>query len=679
MKYSRLLVIILSFLLGASCAHIKPGVSRTGADHSTRVQKAIEEVKPAIVRIEVVVTSDRQGRKVKRKASGSGVIISSDGYVVTNHHVAGNASYIQCTLSDRKTVEADLIGTDALTDTTVLKLREERPYPYASFGDSSKLLVGDEVLALGSPMALSQSVTRGIVSNTELIMPQFASSRWAFQLNGEDVGSVVRWIGHDAAIYSGNSGGPLINLDGEIIGINEINLGLGGAIPGNLVRDIANEIIENKYVRRSWFGFQMQPLLRSSEIGEGVLLSGLVKNSPAYKAGFEAGDILLSVKGNKIHARFAEELPIINKFLMSFPIGEEVKVELLRNGEKKVLSVITEERERRLPDSYEAREWGFTYRELSFFDIIQHDLETREGIIVTSVRPGGASADARPDIKSNDLILQVNNQTIGARQDFIGFTNSLGDLSDSQVPVLVRFKRDKEEYLTVVEVGTREPFHSPRVATRSWFPFETQVLTSKLAAQKDLEDATGVRITRIYQNLLPEEADIKVGDIITALDGERIRASSEPEDARIFINMVRQYRIGTDIELSLIRNGETKNVFLKTLRTPLQPREMDHYSNPFFEFTLREISPQERIAKNWDEEISGVIVDEVVSGSWAALADIDVGDLILQINDQKVPDIEKAQMILENAQQEKQKAIVLKILRNADTIYLEILPDWEIE
>ena len=171
-----------------------------------------------------------------------------------------------CTLWNREEVEADLIGTDPLTDISIIKLRPEKAMHFqpASFGDSSKLRVGDYVLAMGSPMALSQSVTLGIISNTEMVMPRFWGTRGSFRLDGEDVGALVRWIGHDAAIYGGNSGGPLVNLEGDIVGINEISYGLSGAIPGNLAKSVADQLIAHGKVARSWVGLGRAAAVRST-------------------------------------------------------------------------------------------------------------------------------------------------------------------------------------------------------------------------------------------------------------------------------------------------------------------------------------------------------------------------------------------------------------------------------
>ena len=154
------------------------------------------------------------------------------------------------------------------------------------------------MLALGSPLALSQSVTMGIVSNTEMILPGMF---WPFNrmtLDGEDVGSIVRWIGHDAPIFGGNSGGPLVNMSGEIVGVNEISLGLAGAIPADLAKEVAEAIIRDGRVKRSWIGLEVQPLLQSSKDQRGALVGGTIEGSPADKAGLQSGDILLELGGS---------------------------------------------------------------------------------------------------------------------------------------------------------------------------------------------------------------------------------------------------------------------------------------------------------------------------------------------------------------------------------------------
>src|SRR2546428_2298372 len=242
---SRCAVVLFGFVIFSTVESAVASHEDVPSHLRSQVDAAISKVKPALVRIRVVSAEYSEGREVKIQAVGSGAIITKDGYLITNHHVAGHAKRMFCTLWNREEVEAELVGTDPLTDISVLKLKSETPREFtpARFGDSSKMRVGDSVLAMGSPMALSQSVTLGIVSNTEMIMPRFFGPFARFKLDGEDVGTLVRWIGHDAPIYGGNSGGPLGNLRREIIGINEISFGLAGAIPGNLAQGVAEQIM----------------------------------------------------------------------------------------------------------------------------------------------------------------------------------------------------------------------------------------------------------------------------------------------------------------------------------------------------------------------------------------------------------------------------------------------------
>ena len=300
------------------------------------LNQSLSDVYKAIVRIDVISERGSGGRMMKSRSTGSGVIISNAGLVVTNHHVAGKAKRLNCRLHDGEELMADLIGADPMTDLAVLKLRlDEREQKkeklfVAKFGNSDEVEVGDICYAMGSPAGLSQSVTKGIVSNLAMISP-FQGS---FRLDGENVGELVRWLGHDAIIFPGNSGGPLLDQHGLIIGINEVGIGsLGGAIPSNLAKKIADELARTGFVSRSWTGLECQPVLDSNK--RGILVAGIIENSPAQTAGLAAGDRIIKYNGKKVDAQIPEDLPVFNQYAYGIEPGRTVLIEGFRNQQKK--------------------------------------------------------------------------------------------------------------------------------------------------------------------------------------------------------------------------------------------------------------------------------------------------------------------------------------------------------
>lgn len=434
----RWLFFVFGFLLFSTVERTRAQAENGTARLRSQVDSAIAKVKPALVRIHVVSAEYSEGREVKMQAVGSGAIITKDGYLITNHHVAGHGIRMFCTLWNRKEIEAELVGTDPLTDISVLKLQPEEPREFipAKFGDSTKMRVGDYVLAMGSPMALSQSVTLGIISNTEMIMPRFFGPFARFKLDGEDVGTLVRWIGHDAPIYGGNSGGPLVNLQGEIIGINEISFGLGGAIPGSLAKSVADQIMTKGKIQRSWLGLDLQPLFKHSKEEKGVLISGVLKDSPGEKAGLRPGDVLLRLDGSRTNVRYDEQMPDFMRLATGLAIGKEIAAVIEREGKEITLHVTPAERGELYPKQQELKQWGLTVRNLSFLIAKEMKRTSRNGVLVTSVRPGGPAGDAKPSLDSRDVIVEVNGVPVNSMQDLIDLTRRLTEGKTDPVPVL---------------------------------------------------------------------------------------------------------------------------------------------------------------------------------------------------------------------------------------------------
>lgn len=641
------------------------------------VDQALAAVKPALVQIHVVESYFRDGRETKYQISGSGAVITPEGHVITNHHVAGHATRIKCIFSDKEEMEATLVGKDPLTDLAIIKLQptEPRTFPTVSFGDSDAVRVGDQVLAMGSPLALSQSVTLGIISNTEMIMPESMRRFGGMEMDGEDVGALVRWLGHDAAIYPGNSGGPLVNLKGEIIGINEIGMGLGGAIPGNLAKMVGEELITHGKMQRAWLGIEVQPRLKHGAQEKGVLVSGVLGDSPGAAAGIQSGDIILSLNGQPVDVQFAEQLPDYNLQVAELPIGQPVTIEILRDGAPQQLTATTVEREVLLPDEVELKEWGLTVRNLSLRMAKELKRATTDGVLVTSVRPGGPAGASKPQIQRNDVLVSIGGEPVANIDALRAATvKILGD-AKNPVPALTGFERKTGQYLTVVEIGSSELQDPGLEVKKAWLPVEAQVITRDIAKLLGDESLKGFRVTHVYKGSTAETAGVKVGDLIHAVDEQPLTATAL-EHYEELPTLIRQYRSGTSVALSVGRNGTVEKLPVELVLAPKLDREMKKYRNDDFEFTVRDITFFDKAQERWKTDQSGVLVDEVKSGGWAALGQLAVGDLLISIDGNPAGDVETVEKLLSDVISAKPRTVVFKVLRGIHTYFIEIEPQW---
>jgi len=642
----------------------------------SQVDTAIARVRPALVRIRVVSTEFSDGREIKQQSVGSGAIITKDGYIVTNHHVAGHAARMFCTLWNREEVEAELIGTDAMTDISVIKLKPETPreFQFVKFGDSAAMKVGDHVLAMGSPMALSQSVTLGIISNVEMIMPRFFG-RGGLRLDGEDVGSLVKWIGHDAAIYGGNSGGPLVNLKGDIIGINEISFGLGGAIPGNLAKSVVEEIKAHGSVKRSWLGLDTQPTFKHEKDPRGIMVSGVLADSPAEAAGFQAGDVLLKLNGQATDVRYDEQVPNFMGIVTGLPIGKKVDAVVLRGGKEVKLQVAAIERGELSPKQRELKQWGMTGRNIS--SLMQREMKrpSPDGVFVGTVRPGGPAGEAKPSLQFRDVIVEVGGTPVKNVAELEQLTSKLTEGKTDPEAVIVTFERRAERFLTVVKVGVKDVADPGLEVTKAWLPVETHVISRDIARQLGQPALKGFYLTRVYAGTSAEKAGLKAGDFIIALDGEKLTAAA-PEHEEELDTLIRQYDVGKTVELTVLRGQEEKKVSVELVRSPRLQRELKKYRNDEFEFTVRDIGFFDTAAEQWSGDQRGVLVEEVKPGSWAELGSLGVGDLILEVSGEAVSSIEELRRRMEKVSTDKLTVVRMKVLRGIHTSFLEIEPAW---
>jgi len=349
---------------------------------------------------------------------GSGFVIDQDGYIVTNSHLIENADKIKVILKDSKELEAEVIGFDSKTDIALIKVNPELRLSSVSLGDSEKLQVGQWVVAIGSPFGLEQTVTAGIVS-----------------AKGRVIGSgpYDDFIQTDASINPGNSGGPLINKDGEVIGINTAIIssgqGIGFAIPINLARGIIAKLKDHGSVDRGFLGVSIQNISEdlveyyNIKDGKGVLVVEVAPGGPADAAGIIVQDIILEVNGRKV-----ETSRVLSGLVADSTVGETMKMKLLRNGQNKVILVrigrMNEERVRRDP----LPKWGKGQLGLQLYEITddiaqEYGLIDGAGVIVVNVEPESKGEEV--GILPGDIIQEINRMPINNLKEFKKYTEEV--------------------------------------------------------------------------------------------------------------------------------------------------------------------------------------------------------------------------------------------------------------
>ncbi|MEZ5359970.1 MAG: trypsin-like peptidase domain-containing protein [Candidatus Zixiibacteriota bacterium] len=427
------------------------------SQYQQEIYTARDRVLPALIHIQPVVIDYITGREKKHSVVGSGVIFTEDGYAVTNYHVAGRAERIICTLHDREQVPATLVGGDPATDLAVIKLDLSEytgKITPAVFGNYEDLQVGQTVLALGSPLALSRSLSKGVISTLNRFFP--GNIRLP---SGEKTGKYNTWLQTDAAINPGNSGGPLVNLDGEVIGINTRGVffaeNIGFSIPIDIVKAVTKELIAHGRVDRGWIGVHAQPLqdLESffgTETNRGVLIASVDPGSPAEQAGLKAGQIIMKYNGKDVSARFEEELPLFYQVIASSPVDQDVEV-VLHNGDDKIVKVVPRLLGDLQGDDFDFEKWGFTAKAITNQMAIDDRLKDTLGVYVTNSAMAGAAYSG--GLLRGDVIQEVNNKKIINLDELKTFYEEMQedekvlltiDRRDSRRLVLIKLDNEKD-------------------------------------------------------------------------------------------------------------------------------------------------------------------------------------------------------------------------------------------
>jgi len=381
-----------------------------------------------------------QKRKYKASALGSGVIVSEDGYILTNNHVVKGAEEIKVILYDKREFKGKVVGTDPRTDLAVVKINA-KDLPTLSFGDSGKLKTGDIVLAVGNPFGLNQTITMGIVS--------------AVGRSNIGLADFEDFIQTDAAINPGNSGGALVNGSGELVGINTAifstsggYMGIGFSIPSDMAKAVMDSIIKYGKVIRGWLGVSIQDLTPelAKSLGmketEGALIAGVVSDSPADKAGLKRGDLVTEMNGKKII-----DVTSLRNMVAATAPGTRVDFKIIRNGtEQSITATLGEYKEKQIvkKTEFENALKGVTVEELTASLRDKLDLpEGLAGVVVTDV---GSDSPAQGLLQGNDVIQEVDRKPIRSAKEYEEIVSKIGK---HDTVLLLIYRDGGSVYLTI--------------------------------------------------------------------------------------------------------------------------------------------------------------------------------------------------------------------------------------
>ena len=383
--------------------------------------------------------------KRKQRGLGSGFIFRDDGYILTNNHVIKDVDSIKVKLPGiDKEYKAELVGSDSKTDIAIIKIKTHRKIDFIKLGDSEKIRVGEWAIAVGNPFGLEQTVTIGVIS---------AKGRHGFGITQyED------FIQTDASINQGNSGGPLLNINGEVIGINTFILapsmsqGIGFAIPINMAKDITSQLIKKGKVTRGWLGVIIQPvteeIVKAFDLRtqNGALISDFASDgSPAKKAGIKQGDVIVEFNGKKV-----KDVSDLQKIVAHAEIGKKIPVKVIRKGKEKNFYMVIKEMPEQLSESPAVSQpedsWvGLKTQNLSKDITSRLGIKDTEGVIVTDVSPEGAAIDA--GIKIGDIIREINGRKI---LDLSDYNTAIKSIKDKNSAVFLIRRGKYSTYVIII-------------------------------------------------------------------------------------------------------------------------------------------------------------------------------------------------------------------------------------
>jgi serine protease Do len=438
-------------------ASISPHESPFPAATPEAVALVTEKVFPTVVRLDVAQEVYSEGKRNLVRGIGSGVIIDAQGHVLTNFHVAGRAAEIYITLANKERVPAKLVGSDHWADIAVVQIdmaeikRRNVSFTYAELGDSDSLIIGQDVIAIGTPFGLTRTMTLGIVSNNERTFYPDVET-----IDGYETGEFNNWIQMDTPIAPGNSGGPLVDLRGKIVGINTRGIrgqALNFAIPINTVKEVASKILatatddKEGHVDRADLGVDLKPLqdletFYEIDVNKGVLVNSVDRGSPAAVAGVKTQDILMSINDKPLNVRFPEEVALAQKAIADLPIGQDVKLSVRRGKETLQLTAKTQKLEGAIGEEKELKTWGMTVRDVTRKYANEQQLDDDTGVVVTTMSGGYPAQKAQ--LQSDDVIRSINQKPVTDIDELMKIYNESVKNKESRVFLEVQRRRGRQ-------------------------------------------------------------------------------------------------------------------------------------------------------------------------------------------------------------------------------------------